>query len=266
MEYPRISVVVPSFNHGRYLEATLLSVIEQKYPSLELLVMDGGSTDESVEIIKKHERDISYWISEPDGGQTQALINGFQRSTGVIQCWLNSDDLMVDGSLFEAAEYLIKHPDTDMVFGDTVWIDKEGNSLREQREIPFNRFIWMYTHNYIPGMSAFWRQETYEKVGGLNARYNLSMDADLWIRFAHYGRIAHVRRVWSKMRFYPEQKNRRLRSQSDIEDLEIRKRYWGASKPRFYRSKKWIAQTMRIVWKLLYGCYPIGYKRYLEQN
>ena len=207
MSVPKISVVIPSFNQARFIQNTLLSVINQKYPALELIVIDGGSTDGSVDIIKKYDQYISYWVSEPDGGQTNGLIKGFKRATGEILCWLNSDDLHTPNTLREVADCFRKHPNVDAIFGDSIWIDERGTPLRVQREIPFNRFIWMYTYNYIPGMSMFWRKHLYQKSGGLNPEYNLAMDADLWIRFADMGRLKHVRTVWSHMRFY---RNKRI--------------------------------------------------------
>lgn len=266
MDLPKISVVVPSYNQAKFLKESLQSIIEQNYPNLELIVIDGGSTDGSVEVIKTYEKYITYWVSEPDGGQTKGLIKGFNHATGDIQCWLNSDDLLVKGTLAYVALYFKLNPHIDAVFGNALWIDAENQPLREQREIPFNRFIWMYTYNYIPGMSMFWRKYIYERVGGLNPEFDLAMDADLWIRFAEVGKIAHVPEIWSHMRFYPEQKNRRLRDKSDAEDLRIRERYWGTTQPSFYNLKKAIAYTWRIVWKLLTGCYSLNYKRYMEQT
>jgi glycosyltransferase involved in cell wall biosynthesis len=266
MSVPKISVVIPSFNQARFIQDTLLSVINQKYPALELIVIDGGSTDGSVDIIKKYDQYMSYWVSEPDGGQTHGLIKGFKRATGEILCWLNSDDLHTPNTLREVADCFRKHPNVDAIFGDSIWIDECGTPLRVQREIPFNRFIWMYTYNYIPGMSMFWRKQLYQKSGGLNPEYNLAMDADLWIRFADVGRLKHVRAVWSHMRFYPEQKNRRLRDKSDAEDWKIRARYWNGTTPSLHRLKSCVAQSIRIAWKLGTGCYPLGYQRYLENT
>ena len=264
MNWPKISVVVSSFNQARFIEATLQSVLDQNYSNLDLIVIDGGSTDESVEIIKKVEKNISYWISEPDGGQTKGLIKGFNRSVGDIQCWLNSDDLFEKGTLADVGRYFSDHPDIDAVFGNTLWINEMGRPLREHREIPFNRFIWMYTYNYILGMSMFWRKSIYDKVGGLNPEFDLAMDADLWIRFADVGSIAHVRKVWSRMRFYAAQKNRRLRDKSNQEELRIRARYWGTTKSPFYTLKRAIAKSSRVLWKLITGCYSCNYVRYLE--
>ena len=263
---PRISVVMPSFNQGRFLEESLKSILDQEYPNLELIVMDGGSTDNTIEVLRRYSDRFAYWISEPDGGQTEALVRGFARATGDIECWLNSDDLFEPGALFEAAGYFQKHPEIDAVFGDTTWVSDSGEKLRVQREMPFNRFVWTYTYNYIPGMSMFWRRSLYEKVGGLDASFRLAMDADLFARFADAGRIGHASRRWSRMRFYAEQKNQRLRDVSDAEDLRIRARYWGCQRPRLYQAKKIFAQAVRIGWRFSLGAYYPGYRRDLASK
>jgi len=263
---PTISVVVPSLNQARYLETTLRSVLDQQYPGLELIVIDGGSKDRSAEIIRKYEQRIEFWCSEPDGGQVQGIIKGFSHATGEILCFLNSDDLFEPHVLQEVGQYFSQHPDVDAVFGDALWIDAEGNALRPQKEIPFRRFIWLHTYNYIPGMSMFWRRTIYDRVGGLNPAFQLCFDADLWIRFSEHGKIKHVARQWSRMRFYPEQKNRRLHDQSDREDMLIRSRYWkGQAAPSTYHLCRTIALGVRIIWKLLSGCYTRGYRRHMEK-
>ena len=178
---------------------------------------------------------------------------------------MNSDDLHEPGTLSKVAQYFSEHPDKDAVFGSTIWIDADDKPLRVHHEIPFKRFIWLYTYNYIPGMSMFWRRGIYEQVGGLNPEFNLAMDADLWIRFSNVGEIGHVRAIWSRMRFYPDQKNRRLREASDQEDLIIRAREWGTDRPSFLSAKRNIAQILRLVWKMTTGCYPLGYRRYIER-
>ena len=157
--FPTISVVVPSFNQAKYLELTLRSILDQDYPELELIVIDGGSKDESPEIIRRYEQHMKFWCSEPDGGQTQGIIKGFSHATGEILCFLNSDDLFESGVLLEVGEYFSTHPNVDAVYGDALWIDAEGSALQPKKEIPFSRFIWLYTYNYIPGMSMFWRTD-----------------------------------------------------------------------------------------------------------
>ncbi len=263
---PRISVVVPSYNQAKYLEMTLRSVLDQHYPNLELIVIDGGSRDESPDIIRKYQQHMKFWCSEPDGGQTQGIIKGFSQATGDILCFLNSDDLFEPGVLREVGEYFSQHPEVDVVYGDTTWIDVNGKCLRIQKEIPFCRFLWIYTYNYIPGMSTFWTSIIYDRVGGLNPEFQLAFDADLWIRFSDQGIIKHVRRQWSRMRFYPEQKNRRLREQSDLEDMIIRERYWKDHRiPKTYYLRRKIAICIRIMWRLITGCYYPGYHRFIEE-
>ena len=265
---PKISVVVPSFNQEKYLELTLRSILDQNYPELELIVIDGGSKDRSADIIRKYQQYMKFWCSELDGGQTQGIIKGFAHATGDILCFLNSDDLFEPGALKEVGEYFSRHPDVDAVYGDTLWIGADGRALRQHKEIAFSRYIWLYTYNYIPGMSMFWRRSIYDRSGGFDPTYQLAFDADLWIRFSDVGgNIRHLRRQWSQMRFYPEQKNRRLRAESDQEDMLIRARYWKhGTKPSTYSVRRKIALGIRIVWRLLTGCYSGGYHRYMEDK
>ena len=248
-DLPTISVVTASFQQARFVETTLKSVIDQGYPRLEYIVMDGGSTDGSAEIIAGYADRLAYWTSGPDGGQTRALIEGFRRSTGDVMCWLNSDDLLEPGSLWEVAAFFNAHPEARAVYGDAIWIDAKGNHLRHKREHPFNRFIWMHDHNFIPQPSTFWRRDLYLDVGGLNPEFELAMDADLFIRFADVTKLHHVDRVWSRMRLYPDQKNQRLRARSNEEDALIRSRYLPPQPQLLWTAKRRIARIMRIAWK-----------------
>ncbi len=253
--WPKISVVTPSFNQGRYIEATIKSVLDQEYPNLEYIVMDGGSSDDTVEIIERYSEHISYWVSEPDEGQTDALIKGFDRSTGEIMCWLCSDDLFEEKTLQEVAETFVEHPDWQMVYGDSFWIDADSRPIGFKKEIGFSRFIWMYNYNYIPQPSTFWRRGIYEQVGGLDPRMKLAMDGDLWARFAEHTEPHHVPRSWSRMRFYPEQKNVRLRSTSDEEDALIRSRYLPDEPWWLRRLKRFAAKGLRTTLRLARRAY-----------
>lgn len=252
---PSISVVTPSFNQGRFLPETMDSIHGQGYPKLEHIVIDGGSSDESVSVIKHYERQLAYWVSEPDQGQTDALIKGFARSTGDIQCWLNSDDLFEPGTLAEVAAYFDRHPEVEFIYGNSTWIDDRGIVIKPKREHGFSRFIWMYDHNFIPQPSAFWRRSLYERVGGLDPRFDLAMDADLWIRFADVTKPRHVSRPWSRMRFYGEQKNTRLRDKSSLEGKAIRSRYLHPRSRREVAAKAAAARSLRVLWKLASGSY-----------
>lgn len=255
MKLPVITVVTPSYNQGRFIERTLQSVVDQRYPNVEHIVLDGGSTDGSVDVIRRFERSLSYWVSEPDGGQTNALINGFARSTGEIQCWLNSDDLFEPWTLHEVAAYFMENAKARVVYGDATWIDETDRPMRTKKEIPFSQFIWTYDHNFIPQPSTFWRRDLYDQVGGLNARYDLSMDADLWSRFASVTRLHHIRRPWSRIRFHLDQKMQRLKAAAVAEDAEIRHRHVAGESRLSRKAKHVTARALRVTWKGLTGCY-----------
>ncbi len=256
MEWPKISVVTPSWNQGAFIEETFKSIHSQGYPNLEHIVIDGGSTDDSVDIINRYEDRLAYWVSEPDEGQTDALAKGFDRATGDILCWLNSDDLFEPGCLFEVAEYFMRHPDVQFIYGDGRWIDADGRPIKTKREHRWNWFVWLYDHNFIGQPSAFWRSSLYREVGGIDRSFDLAMDADLWARFSERSQPHHVPRVWSAMRFYPEQKNTRLRDRSDEEIRLIRSRY--------VRRRGWLAERLlataarvfRVILKAARGGYP----------
>lgn len=246
--YPKISIVTPSYNQAEFIEETILSVLEQHYPNLEYIIIDGGSDDRSADIIKKYDKFISYWVSEKDQGQTDALIKGFNLATGVILAWLNSDDVYLPSTLHEVGEIFANSRDGNLhvIYGNALFIDRSGRPFRYQREIHFNKFLWLYGYNYIPQSSTFWTREIYDGVGGLDRRFDLAMDADLWIRFSEKTQIRHFNKYWSKMRFYPEQKNSKFRAGSDTEFSEIRKRTIGRDiGPLEFRIKRMAAKSAR---------------------
>ncbi len=253
---PRISVVTPSYNQAKFLTATMESIHSQNYPDLEHIVIDGGSTDGSVEIIERYADKLTYWISEPDNGQTDAIAKGFDRATGEIFCWLNSDDLLEPWTLAEVAEYFNKNPEVEFVYGDSLWIDDEGTTIKPKREHGFSHLVWFYDHNFLPQPSSFWRRGLYERVGGVDRSFENAMDADLWARFAAVTRPRHVRRPWSRMRWYPEQKNTARRDVSKEELSAVQGRYI-PDDPRVVRlAKHSAARIWRVVLKLGNGGYP----------
>jgi glycosyltransferase involved in cell wall biosynthesis len=256
IEYlPKISVVTVSYNQAKFLEQTIISVINQNYPNLEYIVIDGGSEDESVDIIKQYADRINYWVSEPDGGQTNGLIKGFMKATGDIQCWINSDDMLEYGALIEVADFFIEHPNAQVVTGDAILIDEHGKITRVQKQIKFYRFLWIYDHNYITQSSTFWRRELYERVGGLDPAFDVSMDADLFIRFADVTELHHVRKLWSRFRLHDGQKScnkvAEMKKESDI----IRYRYIMNENLFSRQFKRVIAIMARRALKLCSGCY-----------
>lgn len=252
---PTISIVTCSYQQGRFIDATLRSVLDQGYPALEYLVIDGGSTDESVAVIQRHAHRLAHWVSEPDRGQTDALAKGFARSSGEILGWLCSDDLLLPGALQAVGRYFADHPGVDCVFGDALWIDAQGRPLRPKKEMGWSRTVFLFDHNYLAQPSVFWRRSLFERVGGLDRQWNLAMDADLWLRFARVSRPHHLPQYLSCMRFYPEQKTRALKPAGRREDEALRRREAPrlAGLPRL--PVRAAAKVLRVGLKALHGGY-----------
>jgi glycosyltransferase involved in cell wall biosynthesis len=205
--WPRISLVTPSRNQGRYIEATLLSVIHQGYPDLEYIVMDGASSDGTAEILKRYSSSLAYWESTPDRGQAHAINKGWQRAAGKYLWWLNADDLLTPGSLFTAAALLEGSPETDMVYGDTYLIDPDGEIVGDTRyeEFDFDRFL--LNRLDLPQAGALVRRSALDRVGFLNEDLHYLMDYDFWIRLALAGgRFARVSRPLALFRLHEEGK------------------------------------------------------------
>ena len=206
--WPKISIVTPGFNQGIFLEETLRSILLQNYPNLELIVIDGGSKDESVEIIKKYEPWITYWVSEKDKGQSDAINKGFKKVTGEIMTWLNSDDLFTPGALHQVAGYFSTLPaDTGLIHGGTI-IFKDEKIIKND---------WAY-HNpslqrYLAGMafpqpSAFFLKKYFDKIGGqVNEQLHYGMDYDLFCRLVCVCNFVPVKDLFSKYRIHDSSKS-----------------------------------------------------------
>src|SRR5713101_5148149 len=183
--FPRISVVTPSFNQGPYLERTICSVLDQNYPNLEYLIIDGGSTDESVEIIKRYERHLTYWVSEPDSGQSNAINNGLARTTGTILAWLNSDDFYLPGAFQTIAEAAVAHPESGAFVGEGQTVDTSGtvvNSVKPPPAIVLETlFNWMSGGDFVQP-SCFFRDSAWRATGPLDESIHIAFDVDFWIR------------------------------------------------------------------------------------
>ena len=156
--YPKISIVVPSYNQGRFIGKTLESVISQAYPNLELIVVDGGSKDSTVEVIEQYASHIKWWVSESDEGQGSAINKGMSHATGEVLAWLNSDDCLMPGALFRVADRFMKSPDIDVVYGHRVLIDDDGMDVGKWIMPAHRRLILTYA-DFIPQETMFWRSE-----------------------------------------------------------------------------------------------------------
>ena len=186
-----ISIVTPSFNQGSFLEKTILSVLGQDYPNIEFIVIDGGSTDGSDDIIKKHEKQIAHWISEPDTGQSNAINKGFAKASGEILAWLNSDDLLMPSAIKIAANYFMEYPDIGVVYGDRLHIDFKGNVIGMNQGPSYKQN--MFKRNFtLPQETVFFRKEIFQKIGGLDESLHFAMDFDLWCKMSEVTNMRHI--------------------------------------------------------------------------
>ncbi len=259
MRSPRISIVVCSYNQAPFIRETLESLINQQNVArdeLEVIVIDGASNDGSVEIIESYKDKLSYFVSEPDRGQTHALNKGFALATGDVLGWLCSDDLLQSDAVRFVLDYFRAHPGVDFIYGDADEIGRNGELLKMRKETPFNWFIWAYGgHNYINQSSAFWRRSLHEQVHGLDEAFNLVMDGDLWARFAERTRARHVSKILSSVRVYPQMKSQRLRTRAIEEQRRIYLRYGIDHSRNYTRALKLTARICRVGWKAATGCY-----------
>lgn len=196
MKYPKITVVTPVFNQVKYLGETIKSIVNQGYPNLEYIIIDGGSMDGTLDIIRDCAKKVESgewrverfdWVSEPDKGMYDAIQKGFDRSTGEIMCWLNSDDIFFDKCLFAIADVFTNHPQVEWFSGKSTSMDEKGIifGVDEVKDIRFCKYDF-YTNRafWIPQSSTIWRRSLWEKIGGrLDTNLRLAGDFDLWLRF-----------------------------------------------------------------------------------
>jgi glycosyltransferase involved in cell wall biosynthesis len=199
---PLVSIVTPSYNQAEYLEETVLSVLDQDYQNLEYLIVDGGSTDGSLEIIQKYGDRLAWWVSEPDQGQTDAINKGFSKAKGGILAWLNSDDTYLGGAVSEVVAYLQDHPEVGTVYGDANLIDEESQVIGKfpARQTDYQRLMRGYVH--IPQQATFFRSELWKIVGPLDPTFFFAMDYDLWVRLSQQAPLKYYPRNWANFRLH----------------------------------------------------------------
>lgn len=207
IQYPSISVVIPSYNQGEFIEETLLSVIGQQYPNLEIIVIDGGSTDQTVEILEQYSAHLTYWHSKPDRGQADAINQGFRLSTGEILCWLNSDDMYFPGTLIDIGRRFGNQTDRNhLIYGSSVLINQAGKTQSAegfQLGEPFDAFKLTYL-DFIVQPSTFWTRKLWEEVGELNLDYHYVLDWDWFIRASKVTEFEYVPKFYSIYRMHQQ--------------------------------------------------------------
>jgi len=267
-ELPRISIVIPSFNQARYIEETIQSIINQNYPKLELIIIDGGSTDGSIAVIEKYARHLSYWHSSPDKGQTDALIQGFKLATGNLIGWINSDDVMLSHSLACIASAFMSDPEIELFFGNFLLIDDNGSIISCKR-VPVKRIKWFAKrgHWVFSSIGTFFSKRAYEVVGGLNAELTYVMDADLLMRMVLNGiRYFHVGQYISTFRRHNLAKTVYGAKESKDEHHYAAEKYWPSEVADGLKQNRW--RFMYWVYQIVNGNYKmfIDTAKYRKKN
>lgn len=220
---PRISIVTPSLNQANYLERTILSVLGQDYPNLEYIIIDGGSTDGSVDIIRRYSDRLAYWVSEPDTGQAAAINKGFRIATGDILAWLNADDEYEPNALWSVGRVFAEHPDIDVVYGNTVLVNTRGETVGRILSVPWSRRGYLYGTVNVHQPSTFWRRALWERVGGVREDLHYVFDGELFERFVQAGAtFLYLSMHLTRYRLHDESKTVSQQRGFDAEWLRLR--------------------------------------------
>lgn len=225
MQYPKISIITPSYNQGHFIEETIISILGQGYPNLEYIVMDGGSTDSTVEILKKYDSQISYWESVKDNGQAHAINKGFAKASGDILMWLNSDDMLLPGTLFYIAQK-VKEKGNGLYFGNCIHF-REGERLWAEGSNVFlaNREIELKSLDYIIQPSSWWTRQVWDEIGKLDEKINYVFDWEWFIRVSDKFELFPIKKAISLYRFHDDHKSGTGGGKRKAEILEILKKY-----------------------------------------
>ena len=254
----RVSIITPSYNQAPFLEQTIQSVLNQDYPDLEYIIVDGGSTDGSLEIIQKYADRLAWWVSESDHGQTDALNKGFARASGEILAWLNSDDTYEPGAVRAAVEWLQAHPESGMVYGDANLIDEQGAVIGRfpAAQTDYARLRRGFVH--IPQQASFFRAALWGQVGPLDPSFYFAMDYDLWVRLAKIAPLVYTPQYWANFRLHGLGKSVASDDRCYPEMLRVHYREGGSwFAPLVFKA------TLR---RLIYGWLPLRWKVWLRQR
>ncbi len=201
-----VSIITPSFNQAAYLEQTILSVLDQDHPRIEYIVIDGGSTDASVDVIKKYENRLAYWVSEKDNGQADAINKGFAHATGDIIAWLNSDDYYIAGTISSVVKIFDQNPGVTLVYGNMLAVDEHGKTFNtlNYKQLTLEDLLCF---QIIGQPAVFMRRSAMESVK-LDTDFHFLLDHYLWIQITQHGKLLHVDQTWAVARYHAEAKNR----------------------------------------------------------
>jgi glycosyltransferase involved in cell wall biosynthesis len=274
---PLVSIVVPSFNQGRFIAETVSSCLEQSYRPIEILVQDGGSTDDTVSVLRSLNAPALHWVSEPDEGVVDAVNKGLRRARGEILSIQSSDDVFLDGALEAAVEAFSRDSTIGLVYGDVELIDEQSRVIGADIQGPFDLAMYFGRMMYIPQPGSFFAYKALEAVGGWRRQFSYTADADFWFRIALRFPVRKLNRVMARYRYHPLQRDRQraficrdwermVRDLIANEPLDIRTCRYARSgillaRHRYTDSRQWWART-----KALYGALIVNPAAVLDRG
>lgn len=246
--YPKISIVMPSYNQVQFIERSILSILNQDYPNIELIIIDGGSNDGTVDKIKKYGNNITLWISEKDQGQSDALNKGFKHCTGEIYGWLNSDDVYLPNAFKNVISVLENNIDKKIVFGDWLFINSQDNTIDHHHAFDFNLNHFKYEGFHLNAQSMFWSSSVHSRFSGFQINLHNTMDYQMILEFGiNEGEKSFIRmpQVLGAFRRYDGQKTAEKTTNNEDEHRLISKRYQYSDKYKIIGKLKRIYFRMR---------------------
>jgi glycosyltransferase involved in cell wall biosynthesis len=248
---PKITIITPSYNQAKFLGRTIRSVLDQGYPNLEYIIVDGGSTDGSVEIIRSYADRLTWWVSEPDQGQADAINKGLRRATGEWIAWQNSDDIYYPSVFSELAVAVEKYPEAGLIIGDMMLVDENDQPIRDIRYVKPSYNALLAEGMLMANQATFWRRELQDKLGLLDECYHCSFDYEWFLRLTQHSKGVHVNSIWGAFRLHGETKTNLLAERFQVENQKILS---GRELP-FWQKK--LYKLRRMV--LMLGSGQIGY-------
>jgi len=244
-EYTKISIITPSFNQDKFIESTIQSVLNQNYPNIEYIIIDGGSSDNTINILKKYNNQLHYWVSEPDNGQSHAINKGFAIASGEIIAWINSDDIYFPGTFKKVNEIFNNTPKMDVLYSNGTWINESGEIIHHRKNLPFHYKTWFYGMADPFQPEVFYRYGVLKKAGYVDESFNMMMDREWWIRMANNNcRFLYIDDEFAGLRKYEQTKTAKFQKKNTLERWKFHDLHW-----KGFRFQNRLIQ--KIHWKFL---------------